>query len=142
MRLLPIRSAVLALVAGLAFVVAPATPAHAALPTCNRADNLASPYGLYRAPTYNGTLSCVLRRGNYNNKGVEALQRNLRICYGQSISIDGDFGPATETALVNAQTWMRVVHGKDIAVDGVYGPETRRALFWPTARGGCVIVGR
>jgi peptidoglycan hydrolase-like protein with peptidoglycan-binding domain len=141
MRLLRFRSAILALVGGLAVIVLPAAPASAAYPTCNRADNVTSPYGLYLVPTYSGTLNCLLRQGDYNNKGVMALQRNLNICYNQGISIDGDFGPGTEAALMNAQRWMKVVHGKDIAVDGVYGPETRRALFWPTPSG-CVIVGR
>ena len=135
------RSAALAVVMGLAILVLPAAPAHAAWPTCNRGDNETSPYGLYLVPTNNGALNCQLQQGNYNNKGVQALQRNLRLCYNQTISIDGDFGPATRSALLNAQTWMSVVHHKDIAVDGVYGPETRRALFWPTPQG-CVIIGR
>ena len=86
------------------------------------------------APAYGGNLWCELRNGNYDNWGVVALQNMLRECYGQTqVALDGDFGPITRTALINAQTWEKATDPKDrnIVVDGVYGPQTKNAVLWP-----------
>ncbi|MEZ0228996.1 MAG: peptidoglycan-binding protein [Planctomycetota bacterium] len=67
-----------------------------------------------------GTVATVLRRGSTGSK-VEALQRALN-SNGAHLTVDGDFGPATETAVRNFQK----AHG--LTADGIAGPNTLRAL--------------
>lgn len=67
--------------------------------------------------------NCKLHQGDHGS-GVSALQLTLKKCYGQSIAVDGSFGPATFAALKKAQTKMGV------ASDGVYGYNTRMAMKW------------
>ncbi|MFF5010955.1 peptidoglycan-binding domain-containing protein [Streptomyces phaeochromogenes] len=56
--------------------------------------------------------------------GVEALQLALKSCYGRSIAVDGEFGPATRDALKYAQ-------GQEgISVDGLYGEQVFENLKW------------
>ncbi|MFD7702816.1 peptidoglycan-binding protein [Streptomyces caelestis] len=76
---------------------------------------------------YSNTLGsqCTLRM-NDQGGGVRALQRSLRYCYQQNIAVDGSFGPATFTALKNAQAKIG-----GLAVDGVYGYYTGRAIKFP-----------
>lgn len=65
---------------------------------------------------------CYMKRG-ITGTGVKALQRSLRICYGQtSVAIDGSFGPATEAALRNVQASL------GISADGMYGNQSRDHL--------------
>src|SRR5262245_31608953 len=85
-------------------------------------------------PVFNppdGDLDCVLKKGDFNNFGVYALQNMLKICYGQPIATDADFGDDTEDALIAAQTWEVYVNGKKLKIDGQYGPETRGSVMWP-----------
>jgi hypothetical protein len=84
------------------------------------------------APALNRVnLHCTLRSGDFNNFGAVALQNTLVKCYGQDIAIDGDFGGATERALIMAQTWERHVNGKTwLAIVGVYGYDTFQAIRW------------
>jgi peptidoglycan hydrolase-like protein with peptidoglycan-binding domain len=91
-----------------------------------------SPTRTTLVPTKNGTgdANCVLGRGN-QGAGVRALQNVLRKCYGQDIARDGIFGPDTERAVKNAQTWENAVSNAGLAVDGVYGNKTRVAITWP-----------
>lgn len=124
----------------LGFVVVPAQPA-LAISECNT--------GIWRDLGYNNlerflpywrvgnssALNCYLRNGDYDNWGVVALQNMLIKCYGQSIARDGDFGPATEAALKNAQRIM----GLDD--DGIYGWDTYRGVMWPFYREGVGIDG-
>ncbi|MFB6781374.1 peptidoglycan-binding protein [Streptomyces sp. NPDC056352] len=102
------------------------TPAYAATPTCNEVVRKYSA-GLERMfiPVYYSTLSttCLMKRGN-NNNAVKYLQEVLR-GYGYNIAVDGDFGPATESALISLQRRLR------ITADGIYGPQTRDAICWP-----------
>jgi len=107
-----------------------ASPAHA-ISHCNGGRWVTM--GSYQvfAPAYGGNLWCVLSQGDNNNWGVVALQNALRECYNQNIALDGDFGPATRQALVNAQTWEVYVYGERIAIDGIYGPDTKSAMLWP-----------
>lgn len=62
----------------------------------------------------------VLRRGS-EGASVETLQVWLR-SRGYPLTIDGDFGPATELAVKTFQ------NGMGLKVDGVVGPVTWRAL--------------
>ncbi|NYV72790.1 peptidoglycan-binding protein [Streptomyces sp. UH6] len=78
-------------------------------------------------PYSNGIYSteCTLRM-NDQGGGVRALQRSLKYCYQQNIAVDGNFGPATFTALKNAQSKLA-----GVASDGVYGYYTGRAIKFP-----------
>ncbi len=121
----------LLIVAAVCVATITVTPTSAsALPSCN-GDRLVTIAGYIDVfvPSYGSNLDCVLGIGN-TNSGVTWLQISLRDCYNQHITIDGIFGPATRTALINAQTWEKYVFGENIVVDGVYGPQTRRAMRW------------
>jgi len=72
----------------------------------------------------NGTVSTVLRRGSQGPK-VETLQRALND-QGASLTVDGDFGPATEQAVRDFQS------SQGLTADGIAGPQTLRALNIPT----------
>lgn len=67
----------------------------------------------------------VLRRGDSGN-AVVALQRELNRL-GADLNPDGDFGPATETAVKTLQ------RNAGLTADGVYGPATIRALWLAVA---------
>lgn len=67
--------------------------------------------------------SVNLRRGSTGPR-VEALQQAL-VDRGASLSVDGDFGPATEAAVVSFQG----AHG--LVADGIAGPKTLAALGLP-----------
>lgn len=73
----------------------------------------------------------VLRRGD-SGKKVEQLQHLLALWLGGLVA-DGDFGPATEKALIVAQKKL------GLTPDGIYGPATRNAFmrykaWWAAAR--------
>jgi hypothetical protein len=71
-----------------------------------------------------GTSHCRMVIGSQGN-GVRALQNALRLCYGLSVAVDGDFGTQTRNALIAVQRWEGIV------VDGIYGPQTRDNILWP-----------
>lgn len=54
--------------------------------------------------------------------GVKAIQYLLARKFGYGISIDGDFGPATQSAVIQFQ------RSKGLSTDGVVGPNTWKAL--------------
>lgn len=125
-----------AAVVGCGVMAVTAAPASAA-PTCN---SIAVYAGIMYVPGVNGSVnsSCVMGIGA-NSGGVVILQTALRLCFGQSLSLDGDFGPQTRTALRNVQRSIGV------ADDGVYGPTTfgrmARTRGFPSAiSGGCVTL--
>ncbi|MEV7343928.1 peptidoglycan-binding domain-containing protein [Streptomyces sp. NPDC093544] len=66
---------------------------------------------------------CYLKYGS-SNSGVSALQFTLNKCYGAGLVVDGDYGPATRSAVVTVQIRLGV------SADGEYGPETRNAMKW------------
>ncbi|MFI1418358.1 peptidoglycan-binding protein [Streptomyces sp. NPDC020731] len=78
-------------------------------------------------PTYNGKWNCTMSRGA-SGEHVEVLQRTLKDCYNQRITVDGQFGPATETALRYAQNMTDPMYPANIEGDGVYGPITAEYL--------------
>ncbi|BFU48029.1 peptidoglycan-binding domain-containing protein [Krasilnikovia sp. MM14-A1004] len=110
--------------------LAPAGPATAAAPACSQAWQLKSVTGVIInfVPEAPGTKAntrfeptCELTRGQ-SNAGVRGLQFTLNHCYNAGLTIDGKFGPGTESALRAAQ---RKVGAK---VDGRFGPDTRFRL--------------
>lgn len=73
------------------------------------------------SPQSSGT-AILLERGD-EGEAVRQLQRDLSVCgYGPLVQ-DGDFGPATETAVREMQRY----HGLD--PDGIYGPLSDAALM-------------
>jgi N-acetylmuramoyl-L-alanine amidase len=66
----------------------------------------------------------TLKRGS-KGEDVKYFQYLAVTQYGQKISIDGDFGPATETAGKNIQAQLGYT-GKDI--DGSIGPDTQKRM--------------
>jgi len=63
----------------------------------------------------------VTTRNGSTGSAVEALQRQLN-AHGASLTVDGNFGPATQSAVESFQS----SHG--IGVDGIAGPQTWNAL--------------
>lgn len=88
--------------------------------------------------TNNYQTNCILKQTDSKVKNVatNALQKTLRLCYYQNITIDGLFGPNTKAALKNAQKSSGLTGSQ---VDGIYGPVTSRKLRWHTASG-CVAI--
>jgi hypothetical protein len=108
--------------------------AQAATPVCQGfVVSLTSGSVEYHTPTsLSGNPSCSLIQGN-TGWGVVVLQESLRACFGQNIAVDGDFGPNTKNALMNAQrrinSWSAGVGvSANLSVDGEYGPHT--ASWW------------
>jgi Putative peptidoglycan binding domain len=121
------RTGALVLVAVISVVggaVVGASPAHAALPTCN----MVMKQGERLIPDFDDgigyTFNCVLAVGIANDP-VYYLQRALNICHGAQLDTDGKFGPKTKAALAKVQ------HAAGIRADGVYGPKTSWILWWP-----------
>lgn len=76
-------------------------------------------------PPTGGTVNVplpVLKRGSKGGS-VRSLQTLLVTKAGQEISVDGDFGPATERAVRNVQAFF------GLSVDGIVGGRTWPALF-------------
>ncbi|MEI7032630.1 peptidoglycan-binding protein [Streptomyces pratensis] len=67
-----------------------------------------------------GTTPSLARGGS--GDAVRRLQRALTAALGTTVSVDGGFGPATETAVRGYQS------GRGLTVDGVVGPATWAAL--------------
>jgi peptidoglycan hydrolase-like protein with peptidoglycan-binding domain len=73
-------------------------------------------------------LIMTVRRGS-NGEAVKAAQRLLDK-FGSGLSVDGDFGPATDAATRRFQS------GHQLAVDGIVGPNTWAALLGGSGSGG------
>lgn len=69
----------------------------------------------------------LVRRGDKSHP-VPSLQYLLRE-NGHTVTVDGDFGPATETAVRAFQ------QSRGLAVDGIAGPQTFGALIVTVRRG-------
>ncbi|MFW6692306.1 peptidoglycan-binding protein [Streptomyces sp. MAR4 CNX-425] len=63
----------------------------------------------------------TVRRGS-TGEAVKRLQRALTAALGRTVDVDGQFGPATESAVVSYQS------SRDLAADGIAGPATWGAL--------------
>jgi peptidoglycan hydrolase-like protein with peptidoglycan-binding domain len=77
--------------------------------------------------------NCVLSTGD-SGDAVKALQGGINSS-GQSVIVDGKFGPKTKAAVERIQ---RRAH---ISVDGVYGPQTRGKMCWPIPGSCAKLVG-
>jgi peptidoglycan hydrolase-like protein with peptidoglycan-binding domain len=66
---------------------------------------------------------CQLSQGN-SGAGVKAMQRGLNACYGAGLTVDGQFGPNTRSALIAVQKRIGV------SADGIFGPQTRGTMYW------------
>ncbi|HEX6167127.1 MAG TPA: peptidoglycan-binding domain-containing protein, partial [Acidimicrobiales bacterium] len=89
----------------LAGLTATAGPAAAAEPRCDHAGSTWT--GVYGnthvwVPMGSQSLNCYMNRGEVGEE-VRAMQTALVNCYGAGISIDGQFGPRTQTALRAAE---------------------------------------
>lgn len=89
----------------------------------------------YGRPAYGGGANTpppatdgMLRRGSKGN-AVKTLQKNLNTVMKSGITVDGDFGPATEKALKAFQAKYK------LEVDGVYGPKSA-AMMKAALQGG------
>ncbi|MGN7947438.1 peptidoglycan-binding domain-containing protein [Microbacterium sp. 22215] len=65
-----------------------------------------------------GVSNCTLNQGTVND-AVRGMQQALNQCYGKGLTVDGNFGPATRTALRSVQSAIGATS------DGIFGPSTR-----------------
>ena len=93
--------------------------------TKSRVQNVQSAYGLQAdgivAENTWKVLIKTVSKGS-NGDAVQAVQHLLKNKFGFSITIDGDFGTNTKSAVTNFQT------SKGLTVDGIVGPNTWLAL--------------
>jgi peptidoglycan hydrolase-like protein with peptidoglycan-binding domain len=121
-----------------------AGPAQAATPTCNgHVFWFSGRWGqdLYvpvKTSSSGNVRGCELRQGAGPSGGVgsavHALQTTLNECYGEHLTTDSEFGPATKAALIRAQ------RREGISADGIYGPQTADYLAF-THRNGDFVSG-
>ena len=81
-----------------------------------------------RAPTVlDGTATplCEMDAGDGDQDAVAVLQQSLVHCHGQTVTIDGQYGPQTAEAVTAVQRQA------GIAPDGEYGPATLEVMRWP-----------
>lgn len=114
----------------------PAEPAQAATGGyCSKAITYigAGMYSAWLVPAdSNNNQACRLDQGA-NSSAVVALQKGLNgaCAVSAGLAVDGQFGPATKSALIRAQMKFGV------AADGIYGPNTARAFQWTSSNGTC-----
>ncbi len=92
----------------------------ASFPTCNSVRDWFS--AAVPDVSSSGTVDCAMGEGA-DSPAVGRLQRSMNVCYGENLTIDNDFGPATLAALKRTQTKAGTT------ADGVYGPNTRKAML-------------
>jgi hypothetical protein len=78
--------------------------------------------GVVGAATW-GALVVTVREGD-NGSAVKALQAQLNAKRGAGLTVDGDFGPATASAVRTFQSHA------GLGVDGIVGPATWKNLLW------------
>lgn len=116
------------------------SPAYAATPRCNDSgmwSDLREPPqtdlympGYWPSDWNKATWKCLMSYGDSGND-VREMQRGLNLCYGSSsgvnlgvkVVVDGQFGPATKSALIKAQKYHK------LTADGIYGPQTAAATW-------------
>ena len=80
------------------------------------------------------TTSCRMHVGDGGEAAVAALQQSLEECHGQSVTLDGEYGPETAAAVSAVQQQGAVT------VDGEYGPATLGVMRWPVEDAGSAAV--
>lgn len=132
-----INTAVLLLTLAAGWLLVAANPAAASAPYCRSSIWQATSQRTILIPSANGSWRCYMGRGA-TSRAVSALQVSLNTCYatviGARLSVDGAFGPRTQTALLRVQ---RKLH---IRRDGVYGPQTALAMRHLAYRGTCDTI--
>ena len=117
-----------ALLAVAGAVLVQASPAAAATKLCTITVNHQSAGHNMAVPAArDGDDNCLIGNGNLGCFGsgcgaVKTLQGTLNRCYGAGLVVDGEFGPKTRAALINAQ------RRAGTSPDGTYGPNTKRAI--------------
>ncbi|WP_406160621.1 peptidoglycan-binding protein [Streptomyces sp. NBC_00882] len=117
-----------------------APTASAATPTCSKFKRVENGNLLYAwVPASSaGSTACQLTTGN-SSTAVSTLQATLNKCYGSEqgnaawnlgidITVDGEFGSQTKSALKKVQQVLKDSNYYDGAVDGIYGPMTSKAM--------------
>ncbi|GIG68931.1 peptidoglycan-binding domain-containing protein [Phytomonospora endophytica] len=144
----------LALAAATVGVVAAGTPANAALPYCNNVSGVndtSSGGARYQTYVNGGNYTTACNMAYYNQNGTDGereairqIQWDLKLCYGQSLRVDGEYGPITREAVRNVQRYLNTPQGGShgLLVDGWSGPRTRKAMRhlmveWPANGIGC-----
>jgi Putative peptidoglycan binding domain len=116
--------------------IATATAAQAAYPTCTSWTTYYETYSrdwVEHVPTtryQSGNHSCQLKQGDKND-AVKVLQRALRWCWGSSLTVDGEYGPATKAQVVALQKNKNADFNAGLEVDGEFGPATSQWLQMP-----------
>ncbi len=72
---------------------------------------------------------CEMDAGDGDQDAVAVLQQSLVQCHGQTVAIDGQYGPQTAEAVTAVQRQA------GIEPDGEYGPATFEAMRWPVDGG-------
>ena len=97
--------------------------------TCDGVLVVESPSGSVRVPAdtdlTDATVVCLIEPGAGDEDAVAVVQQALVQCHGQTLAIDGEYGPATAGAVSSVQRQA------GIAPDGEYGPTTLEAMRWP-----------
>ena len=76
-------------------------------------------------PDGTATPLCEMDTGAGDQDAVAVLQQSLVDCHGQTVTVDGQYGPQTADAVVAVQRQA------GIAPDGEYGPATLEVMRWP-----------
>jgi hypothetical protein len=74
-----------------------------------------------------------LHRGEFGSDDVKVVQARLNELGFGRLVVDGDFGEATENAVLHFQARNSAPDGKPLAIDGEVGAATWAALFGPGA---------
>jgi hypothetical protein len=88
------------------------------------------------SPAFPGTVAFrgrPLQRGELDSDDVRAVQSRLNDLRFGPLVVDGDFGQATENAVLHFQARNSATDGKPLPIDGEVGETTWAALFGPGA---------
>jgi peptidoglycan hydrolase-like protein with peptidoglycan-binding domain len=102
------------------------------LATCDGVVVVAADGGAAQVPGETGlfdtseSIACEMEAGQGDEDAVVVLQNALVRCNGQTVAVDGEYGPETTSAVIAVQRQAGV------AADGAYGPATLQAMRWPT----------